>query len=465
MNKTLLRVLFLGRGTSVLKKFIGPKSFYEQSFRVALPLAMTMLLSSCMSIVDSLMVSHIGMVTAVGNASQIMTIHDGVSWGITAGIAIFASQFFGSKNHDNMTRTLGLSFILTLANAFLWLGICLFKGRELLLFYLDDASLVEYSLKYLNVAIFSTIPFALNNSLSVLYKATHNTKLTFCFSLAGAILNVIFNSVFIFYFNVGVVGAAYGTLLSQCVVFLCYVYHSIKYRPFFLEDVSLLLDLKFSFIKPIVSKILPLIINETLFSFGATLFVKAYGLLGTTSMDAYYVANQVYNLFVFIVWGYGGAVSILIGTRLGAGQIKEAIEESRYQLALALVIGLVIVTSMLLTKGIILDLYNVNDVWTYKVADALLWVMALKAIIRMFTYVIFSTLRAGGDAKILNFLDSGITYIVGIPLAFIAVYGGIEDIVLVLLICQFEQVVRLILSLRRYKSNIWAQDLTKSVEV
>ena len=449
----------------MLKKYIGPRSFYEQTFKVALPLAMTMLLSSCMSIVDSLMVSHIGMVTAVGNASQILTIHDGVSWGITAGIAIFASQFYGSKNHDNMTRTLGLSLILTLINAFIWLTICLLYGRELLLFYLDDTVLVEASLRYLNVAIFSTIPFALNNSLSVLYRATHNTKLTFYFSLVGAVLNVIFNSIFIFYFNVGVVGAAYGTLLSQVMVFICYVIHSIKYRPFFLQDVSLLLDLKFGFVKPIVQKILPLIINETLFSFGATLFIKAYGILGTSSMDAYYVANQVYNLFVFIVWGYGGAVSILIGTRLGEGHIEEAIEESRYQLALALVIGVVMVSAMLASKGLILSLYNVDDPWVYNVANDLLYVMALKAIIRMFTYVIFSTLRAGGDAKILNFLDSGITYIVGIPVAFIAVYSGIEDIVLVLLICQFEQVVRLFLSLRRLHSNIWAQDLTKTVEV
>ena len=449
----------------MLNKFIGPREFYEKTFKVALPLAMTMLLSSCMSIVDSLMVSHIGMVTAVGNASQIMTIHDGVSWGITAGIAIFASQFYGSKNYENMTRTLGLSFILTLANAFLWLAICLFNGRELLLFYLDDLELVEYSLKYLNIAILSTIPFALNNSLSVMYKATHNTKLTFYFSLLGAILNVGFNYIFIFELEIGVVGAAYGTLLSQTVIFLCYLYHTIKYRPFFLQDVSLLLDLKIRFIKPIVSKIWPLIINETLFSFGATLFIKAFGILGTRSMDAYYVANQVYNLFLFVVWGYGGAVSILIGTRLGAGQIKEAIEESRYQLMLALIIGILMVSSMLVTKGIILDLYNVNDAWTYEVADKLLWVMALKAIIRMFTYVIFSTLRAGGDAKILNFLDSGLTYIVGIPLAFVAVYSGIDSIVLVLLICQFEQVVRLFLSLKRYASNAWAQDLTKSVEV
>ena len=77
--------------------------------------------------------------------------------------------------------------------------------------------------------------------------------------------------------------------------------------------------------------------------------------------------------------------------------------------------------------------------------------------------MMFSTLRAGGDAKIMNFLDSGIMYLVGVPLAFISIYLGITDIVLVLLICQIEQVVRLVFTMHRYRSGIWAKDLTKAV--
>ena len=447
-----------------LSRFFGDRAFYETTFRIALPLALSTLLSSCMSTIDSLMASSIGMVTAVGNASQIITLHDGISFGITSGIAIFAAQFYGARQADNMTRVFGLSLIFTLFNALVWISVFLFMGDDLLLFYLDDTQVLKYSLDYLSITIFSCIPFAINNSMMVAYRSIHETKLTFYFSLLGAIGNVFFNALFIYGFKIGVAGAALGTIISQTIVMIAYLILSIKKRPFFLKDLRLIFDLRPSFYRPIIAKMLPLIINETLFSFGSTLFIKAFGLLGTKNMDAYYVANQIYNLFLFIVWGYGGAVSILIGTRLGSHQIERAKEESVYQISLSLIIAFIIAFFIVIFKGPILALYSVKDPYVYNIASGLLYVLAFKAILRMLTYVIFSTLRAGGDAKILNFLDSGITYLLGIPSAFIAVYCGIQSIVLVLLLCQIEQVVRLILSLKRYFKGIWAKDLTELIE-
>ena len=447
-----------------LSRFFGDRAFYETTFRIALPLALSTLLSSCMSTIDSLMASSIGMVTAVGNASQIITLHDGISFGITSGIAIFAAQFYGARQADNMTRVFGLSLIFTLFNALVWISVFLFMGDDLLLFYLDDTQVLKYSLDYLSITIFSCIPFAINNSMMVAYRSIHETKLTFYFSLLGAIGNVFFNALFIYGFKIGVAGAALGTIISQTIVMIAYLILSIKKRPFFLQDLRLIFDLRPSFYRPIIAKMLPLIINETLFSFGSTLFIKAFGLLGTKNMDAYYVANQIYNLFLFIVWGYGGAVSILIGTRLCSHQIERAKEESVYQISLSLIIAFIIAFFIVIFKGPILALYSVKDPYVYNIASGLLYVLAFKAILRMLTYVIFSTLRAGGDAKILNFLDSGITYLLGIPSAFIAVYCGIQSIVLVLLLCQIEQVVRLILSLKRYFKGIWAKDLTELIE-
>ena len=77
--------------------------------------------------------------------------------------------------------------------------------------------------------------------------------------------------------------------------------------------------------------------------------------------------------------------------------------------------------------------------------------------------MIFSTLKAGGDSKILNLYDSGFMYMIGLPLAFLGAYFGIKNIALLVLLVQIEQVVRLIFSLRRFNLHIWAKDLTKLV--
>ena len=446
-----------------LLRYIGDKAFYQKTFQVTFPLAMTMLLTSCMSIIDSIMVSSIGMVTAVGNASQVVTLSNGISWGITSGVAIFAAQFYGARQFEKMGKTLGLSIILSLFNAAIWIIVSYTVGRELLLFYLNDLTVVEYSLSYLKLVVFAEIPLALNNSLNIMYRSQHNTKISFIMSLLGAIYNVFFNALFIYVLKIGVVGAALGTLIAQTLVFVSYLVYIIKDKPRFImgkANFALTLD----FVKPIFARILPLMINETFFGFGMTLFVKAFGVLGTRSMDAYYVANQIFNLFLFLVHGYGSAVSILIGTRLGEGRIELAKQEARYQMGLGMVMAILLVSVMLLFQNPLLMLYSVADPGLHVLCQQLLYVFAIKVFMRMFNFLMFSTLKAGGDAKILNFLDSGIMYLVGIPIAFISVSVlHINNIVWVLLLTQIEQFVRFILTYRRYKSDIWAKDLTKSI--
>ena len=73
-------------------------------------------------------------------------------------------------------------------------------------------------------------------------------------------------------------------------------------------------------------------------------------------------------------------------------------------------------------------------------------------------------LRSGGDAKVIQFLDSGLEWLVGLPCAFLCVSVlGLQNIALVLLITQLEQLVRLILGMRRVRSYRWTNDLTQLV--
>ena len=80
---------------------MGPKSFYKRACYIAIPLGLQQLVTSCMGIIDSLMVSWIGQVTAVGTAVQIETLCTSVSWACAAGVGIYSVQFFGAKDMLN----------------------------------------------------------------------------------------------------------------------------------------------------------------------------------------------------------------------------------------------------------------------------------------------------------------------------------------------------------------------------
>lgn len=452
-----------------MSRYIGEAEFYKKTFRIALPMSLQNLLHSCMGIIDTMMVSWIGMVTAVGTATQIDTLMNLVGYGISSGVSMFSAQFFGASKHEQLKRTFGLGLLLSLCNALFWLALSTFFGREILRFYLNDELILDYSMQYLRISMLAMIPSAINNVFGSMYRSTHQANFSLVIAIVGAVGNIFFNGIFIFGFAfipaMGVQGAALGTLLAQSVVCLVYLIYSLKTKQCFIGSFKEMFSLDWDFVKPILNKMMPLLVNETLFGFGSTLFIKAFGELGTKSMDAYYIANQIYNCFLFVVYGYGAAISILIGTRLGQGRIEEAKAEIDYYIGLSTALSIILVALMIVFSGPMVSLFGQSDMETFQLAKSLMAVFAVKVSMRLFNYMIFCILKAGGDAKIIQFLDSGIMYLVGLPTTFICVYWlNMKSIVLVLLIAQSEQLVRLCFGMSRLKKGYWAKDLTKLVK-
>ncbi|MBQ6335478.1 MAG: polysaccharide biosynthesis C-terminal domain-containing protein [Erysipelotrichaceae bacterium] len=446
-----------------ISSYIGDGDFYKKVLRIAIPCALSHLLYSCRSIICSIMVSSIGMVTAIGNANNVLYLHDYLLWGFEAGAALFGAQFFGAGQFKNMARTQGVFLASALLNAFVWIGIVFTVGDKLLLFYLDDPSIMPYSWTYLKYAMISLIFLCISTSFRSMYQAMHRTKLTFTISALYVLCNILCNYLFIFVLKQGVAGAGMAILCSEmicCIGVLIYAHYD---SPAFYQGIRTMFSFDLNFIKPFIEKVLPIAFNEMLFGFGQSLFNKAFGMLGSSSMEAIYVGSEILSMALFAVWGYGEAVSILVGTLLGEGRIEQAKEESRYHLGLSFVVGMILWAFMVICSPVLLNLYHVSDQSVYEAGRSLLAVYGFKAFLRTFTYVMFCTLKAGGDSRIYNLLDSGIMYAVGIPIAFAGVWFGIKDIVLLVLLCQIEQVVRFFLTLKRYNSYRWAKNLTELV--
>ena len=453
---------------SLLQRYFGPKDFYKRTAKVAVPLALQQLLSSAMGIVDTMMVSWIGMVTAVGTAAQIDTLCSMVAYGAIGGTGIFSSQFYGAKDYRNLKRVFGFSLVMGLFNAFFWLAVAFFFGETVLRFYMNDDTVIHYGLLYLSIAMFAFIPSCINYAFSYIYRSIHQAMFPLIVSILATLMNATFNYTLIFgvgpFPEMGVQGAALGTLMAQWISVAIYTIYSYRTRQPFVGTLKEMFSFDRQLIEPILRKISPLIFNETLFGFGSTLFVKAFGVLGTQAMDAYYVGNQISNIFMYIVYGYGNAISVLLGSVLGQGKIAEARKEGDYYCGLSAVLAVILVIAMIIFAGPMVAIFQLQDPIVIAYSETLVIVFAVKISMRLFNFMIFSVLRAGGDAKIISVLDSGIMWCIGIPLAFICVnWFHMNDIALVFLVVQLEQLVRLVIGMKRFNSGIWANNLTSLI--
>ena len=157
--------------TQTLKeKYIAPKDFYIQTLKVTLPIALQNMLTGTMQIIDSIMVSWINMMTAVGTASQLDMLGGMINYGAIGGTAMFSAQFFGAKNYDKLKKSFGLSVMFGLGNGLLWLTIAILFGKDILGFYMDDVTTVNMAMKYLSVAMFSMPLNGLNFAFGSIYR-------------------------------------------------------------------------------------------------------------------------------------------------------------------------------------------------------------------------------------------------------------------------------------------------------
>lgn len=448
------------------EKYIGEKEFYAETLRIAAPLSLQSLLMSCQEMIDTLMVSWIGMVSAVGTAAQLFNLSGMVSYGINGSISMFAAQYYGAGDYRNLKRCTGLSLLLTTANAALWILLATFAGEAILSFYMDDPQVVADGMRYLGVAKYALVFGALSFSLSNMFRNTQQPRIALIVSIIGTCVNITLNWLLIFgvgaFPRLGVEGAALATVIARALSFLILLFIAVRTRQPFLGSIREMFSLDWRFLKPIFNRIWPLIVNESTFGFGQTLFVRAFGRLGKPAMDAYYTGLQVFNLMTFIIYGYGSAVQILLGAKLGRGQTERAKKECDYHIALAGFLSLALVLILIFSANGFVSLFLLQDPAVEATAVRIVHVFAVKASMRLYNFMIFCILRAGGDAKIIQLLDSGLEWAVGVPLAFLCVDAwGMTDIALVLLVTQIEQLVRLILGMKRVRTYKWAVDLTK----
>ncbi len=451
--------------TLKLKTFVAPKSFYKKVVFVALPITIQHLLNNMMGVVDSIMVSSINQVTAVGTAFQIELLVLTIVYGVSSGASIYIAQFFGAKDRSGQQKAFGFGLVLSLLVALVWYLAALFFGEAIIRFYIQDSVVVESALQYLSIAKYAYFPFAILMMFSFAFRSIQKTSVPMTIGVVSMALNILFNYVLIFghfgFPQLGVAGAALGTLIARMAGVLMYVIYSIVKRESFIGTPKQLFTIKKTQWDAMFSRTYPLIINEFFFGLGSTIFIRFYGTLGSESMDSYYVALKLSQIFMFVVMGVNAATAAILGADLGKGRLDDAKENAHHFIGLGIVLSVAMVAIIMVSAPALVNLYQLDSQSVIDNAILIVRFFALRLAFRMFNVMIFSSLRAGGDAKFLTFVDAGILWLVGLPLAYLLVYGlKMDNLPIILLIVQVEQLVRLIIGSIRVKRGIWLKNLT-----
>lgn len=274
-----------------------------------IPSVLGMLLMSINIVVDGIFVGHgVGPngLAGVNIAVPAFSIFLSISLWIGMGGATMYSIALG-QNEIKQARTI-FSHAIALA-VFLVASItalCLWKLDEIAYLFGANEVILPYVRDYLTVLLAFGFVYVLENILSVFVRNDGNPTLSMASLIVTAILNILFNYVFIFIWGMGVKGAAAATVLSAAVGFLVLLTHFLR-RSSTLRVVAFRLQPKI--FKDILSIGFPSFVAEAstaIVTIGFNIaFMKA---MGETGVASYAIVNYIHAVMVLLFLGIGAAL-------------------------------------------------------------------------------------------------------------------------------------------------------------
>ncbi|MFA7101482.1 MAG: MATE family efflux transporter, partial [Bacilli bacterium] len=205
---------------------------------------------------------------------------------------------------------------------------------------------------------------------------------------------------------------------------------------------------------------------ELFFSIGTSIYVIFINNLGSDAYEGYRIAENINNVIVSMIVGMSISVQALIGESLGRKDVDQANKYANWFLFLGFILAIFVGGIALIFAPLFVSLFNNSSEVVNSNAIKVMQVYSLKLFLRVFIVLMYAAFRAGGDSKYVMFLDSGIVWMVGIPVALIASkLLNITDVGIFFLILQIEGLARIIIGMPHYQKRTWLKNLTEEVNL
>lgn len=354
-----------------MKKYLPE---FKYNIKLAYPIVLSMLGHTLVSVIDSIMVGKVGAeeLAASSLASSLVFLPISMIAGFSSVITPLVAQTYAEGKTTENRKILYNSVIL--CTIFGVLMLVLLYGFKPFIYLMNQTSRVEsLALPFLDVIAFSLIPLCIYQGIKQFFEGLSLTKYSMYATLISNVFNVVFNYLLIYglwiFPKMGMMGAAYGTLISRFImlIYIVYIlYSQEKFREYIKNLSHKLWDSKW--IKKVINLGVPASM-QSLFEVG--LFAGTVWLSGILGAEAQ-AANQVALSIVSFTFMFGFGLSIAGVIRIGSLMGKRDYEK----IQLVTESSLILTLAMYLFFAILLYLFSYDIPWWFlDKADKSKWIM------------------------------------------------------------------------------------------
>lgn len=264
--------------------------------RYALPIMLTNILQLFYNSADMFVIGNFcddpNALGSVGCTGSLINMILGVFIGFGAGVAVTLAQSIGAGNRERASRIVHTSFCLSIVLGIIVTVLGNLISEPILHAMNTPDVFLRGATLYVNIYFCGSIANIMYNFFAGILRSRGDTVRPLLFSMAGGIVNIILNLIFVLVFKMGVEGVAIATIVSQFISAVLVIIHMTKLNDECRLDFKKL-GFDISVLKQLTKVGLPAGIQGSLFSVSNMILQTGYNSLGPVIVNANVAAMNV----------------------------------------------------------------------------------------------------------------------------------------------------------------------------
>ena len=346
-------------------KCFETKMTYFQFLRYLVPSVLTMIFLSFYTTIDGFFVSKYAGSDALAGINIVIPVTCiifGVSVMLATGSGAIIGEKLGQKKEHEANEIFTFISIVLLIFSIIFTIVGIIFLEEICIFLGSSTRLLKHVLPYAFVIFLGTIPMSFKLFFEYLVRTDGRPNIGMLMSLVGLVLNVVLDYIFVALFDMGTLGAAWGTFLSITVSMLIGLGYFLKYShiKFCKPKLNWTVLLKSS-TNGSSEMLTEMSTGITTFLFNL-IIMKFFGEDGIAAVT---IIMYIYYFFISFYMGIAVAIAPVVSYNVGSRNHTKIKETTRYSfITIALSSVLILAVSLLCGKQIIHLFVDGGDVFT-----------------------------------------------------------------------------------------------------
>ena len=384
-----------------------------------LPMLIGNIAQQLYSTVDSIVVGkYIGdnALAAVGSATPLLNMLLVLFIGISAGANIMVSQYFGAKNRDGLSYTIGNSITVTAIACLLLILVAAPLIRPILIMLNTPESILDWCADYLMISLIGMAGMAYYNILSNILRGMGDSFSALIYLLIATVLNIVLDIFFVAYVQMGVGGVALATVIAQfvssvlCLIKLARMRENFDFNLHYLKP-------KGAYVKTLVRLGLPSGLTQAIFSSALIVVQSLTNQFGEIFIAANVVIMRVDGFAMMPNFSFGTALTTYAGQNVGAGLQDRVTKGAKQGTLLAVGCSTVITTAILFFGKPLMGIFT-DTVELVELSYRLMLILAVGYIAVAVTQSLSGIMRGAGDTMTPMWISLITTIALRIPIAY-----------------------------------------------